>query len=375
LVWKDWTHNLGAKLLSLVVATALWFSVTNQQASHEDLVLPIVYKNMPPDLTPVDKLPEEVKVRVNSKGRFLGWRLRDAHLLVELSGSQIGRNPIPLRQGTLEYPKKVEVSSSFVLDPTIYVDFDETVIRDVPISPTIVGDLAPRHLQVGRTLVDPSHARVKGPRRRVDEIPLISTEEIDISGDKNTLRKRVRLERPEFQTVEVTPMTVEIGITIEPELTRTLESVALNVTDQLKKDWIAVFQPGALQVEITGAKSIVEAAEKEVSTVQLHGDSFSLGTSILRFKEVRGREIVYAPYETFPLVTAPPWGATTGPPPIGPMGPPGQKIPAAVRGEVIGTLPIPREMGVLKVEPERIVLKIREKGAHQELVRGPGLSP
>lgn len=374
MVWKNWTSDLGAKTLCFVIAVGLWFYATDQLPLEKERVFPIRYENVPPGLTPLEKLPEEVKANVTARGRFLGLRQRDAFCQVDLSGSSVGPNTIHLSPNQLRGLSDRVVTKENLEPASIQVEFDETVIREIPIAPTIVGAPADRHLQVGKPLVDPTTASVKGPRRRVDEMETIATEEIDIDGDKSTVRKRVRLERPSTETIEITPMTVEIGITIEPELTSTLD-VALEIGEQLSEDWTAVFQPGSFQVEITGAKSIVESATKEVSSILLQAKSFSLGTSILRFKEVRGREIVYARYETFPLVTAPPWGAGTEPPLIGPSGPPGQKIPPAVQGEVVGSLPLPREIEVLHVEPERFVLKVRTKSNDPALVRAPDLSP
>src|SRR5262245_57539412 len=65
LVWKRWLHNLtrnpAEKLLSLVIAVALWFSVTQQLEFEQTLVFPIEYANRPAGLTPIDALPTEAK--------------------------------------------------------------------------------------------------------------------------------------------------------------------------------------------------------------------------------------------------------------------------------------------------------------------------
>jgi hypothetical protein len=375
LPWKNWTGSLGTKLLSVVTAVAIWFTATNQIEFEQSLVFPIKYVNWPEGLTSIQRLPETVRARIKGNGKFLRYTLRKGYCRVDLSDSQIGWNRFTLSGGNLKLPGDVYVSKADVEDPVgIRVEFDETVIRDIPVTPSLVGEPDPRFLQVGRTFVNPPVARVKGPRKVIDDIALLATEDIDIAGRRNTVRKRVRLRQAGSETVEINPMMVEIGITIEPAVTRTIENVVLEFAHDVPDDPVGTFAPALMQIEISGARSIVEVASKEVSSVVLRASSWSIGTSVLRFKEVRGRDVVYAPYESFPLVAAP-WGAESDPTLIGPVSLVVEKVPPAVEGEVVSTLPLPREVTVLNVAPDRLVVTVREKPPEPELVRSPEPSP
>ena len=367
MVWKNWaplvTRNLGEKLLSLVIAVGLWFSVTNQLEFEQNLIFPIEYANRPDGLTPVQALPTEAHARVRGKGKFLRYTLRDGVCRVDLSGNQIGLNTLLVNGGNVVLPGDAQVSRVVVTQPNrITVEFDETVIRDIPITPALVGAPASKHVQVGKTFVNPPIARVKGPRKLVDEIALISTAEINIDNHRSTVRKKVKLIRPRPETVEIGPATVEIGITIEPVITRTIEQLELAVGSLPKSTWRAAFRPPTIDVEISGARSIVEVAAKEVSSLVFAANKWSLGTSVLRFKETRGREIVFAPADSLPLVMAPLVVATNGDPPAGPPNPSEKKPPPAVRSEIIAALPLPRDVEVLTVKPERLVLTIQPGG-------------
>ncbi len=245
-----------------------------------------------------------------------------------------------------------------IVEPThIRADFDETVIRDVPIMADVIGEPAARYTQVGKTFVNPPIARVKGPRRIVDEITLLSTEKIDIDGDRNTLRKKAKLARPDGGTVEVTPETVEVGITIEPLVIRKSENVELALSQLPEADWQSAFHPRVVDIQISGARSIVEVAARDVSSLVFSASDWSLGTSSLRFKQTGGREIVFAPQDSFPLVTAPN-GGTNGNPPAGPSRP--GAVPPAVHGELTAALPLPKDVHVLDVEPRQIVVAIQK---------------
>ncbi|MGH2571497.1 MAG: CdaR family protein [bacterium] len=363
LVWKRWLHsftrNPAEKLLSLVIAVGLWFSVTQQLEFEQTLVFPIEYANRPAGLTPIDALPTEAKARVRGRGKFLRYALRDAVCRVDLSGNQVGLNTIAVNGANVIVAGDTPVSRIVIEDPPfITAEFDETVIRDVPITVDVIGQPAPRYTQVGRTFVNPPIARVKGPRRLVDEIALVPTVQVGIGDTRNTVRKSVRLALPASGTVEVTPEMVEIGITIEPLITRTIEGVELALAELPQASWKSAFHPRTIDIEISGARSIVEVAAREVSSLVFTAPRWSIGTSTLRFKQTGGREIVFAPIESFPLVTAPVEGGTNGPP-AGPEPRTTRRAPVAVHGEIVATLPLPRDVHVLKVVPAEIVVAIQ----------------
>jgi hypothetical protein len=373
LIWKNWTQNLGAKILAFVCATALWFSVTNRLEFEKTLVFPIEYVNRPASLSSVDPMPTHVSARVRGRGKFLRYTTLGGVCRVDLVGSQIGTNTLIIDQSNLVLPGDAQVSRAEILDPRrIVVEFDETVVRDIPITPTITGRPDPRYVQVGKTFLNPAEARVKGPRQLVDEIALLATEPVDISGNRSTVRKRVRIPPPAHPTVEITPTSVEVGITIEPLETLRLENVAIVLHGNLKPDWVATSRPSALSVEIAGAKSVVEVVKRDVTSLTLGSDEWSLGTTILRLKEVRGRDLVFAPHESFPLVTAPPWGTdqgNEGPGRPAPDLPASGKVSPAVRGEVIAKLPLPRDVEVRGVEPDRIAVSVHVAGEDAGLAR------
>jgi len=372
-VWKRWSRNGPAKLLSFFVAAALWFSVTNEIEFENDYEFPVEYVNRPSGLTTLQVLPNKVRASVRGKGKFLGYRLRDGVCRVDLSGYQIGQNRILFMGQDMVLPKDVAVSRVEITDPRrVTVDFDETVIRDIPVTPTVVGTPSSRYIQVGKTFLSPPMARVKGPRKLVDEIALLPTVEIDIDGNRNTLRKRVRLEPPSSPTVEITPMTVDIGITIEPLARTELAEVRLGVPEDSPVAGRVSFIPPSIPIEIEGAKSIVEIAAREVATLILSAEAWSVGTSIMRFRNVRDGALVFAPQDSFPFQDSPSFDpdhpeGMVGPLPVGPPLLPDGRVPPAVQGELTGRLSLPRELSVIGIKTDRIVVSVREQA--EEIVK------
>jgi len=366
--WRNWTRNAGAKLLSFVVAVGVWFTVTNRLEFERTLDFPVEYVNRPEGLTSIEPLPDTIHVRVRGKGKFLRYQLRDGVCRVDLSGYQIGRNQLQFSGEDVVLPDDVDVSRVDVLEPRrVVVDFDETVIRDVAITPTVVGTPDARYTQVGKTFLSPAKARVKGPRRLVDEITLLPTQEIDIGQKKSTIRKQVRLVPPESKTVEVTPMTVDVGITIEPIVVERIEDVALECVNGAPSPEALEFRPATVTIEVEGARSIIEVAVKEVTALVLHASRWKPGVYQLRFTGFREREIVLSLDRRVEKAAGSPADSVATPPAESPpdssagaASAPGGPSPGfePTGTEVVGRLPLPRDVELLSLAPERIGLEV-----------------
>ena len=341
MLWRNWTRNLSAKILSFFFAVALWLSVTNEIDFEEEIVFPIEYVNRPEGLTSIQPLPESVRAQVRGKGRFLHYSLRDAVCRVDLSGNQAGLNTIGVGGANIVLPSDARVARVDVLEPKrILAEFDETVIRDIPITPTVVGIPGAKHVQVGKTFVNPSAARVKGPRRLVDQIALVPTDEINIQGNRNTVRKKVKLLKSFGPTVEITPEMVEIGITIEPILIETLQKVAVEIADDLPKDWTHQIRPESLLVKVSGARSFVETASKQPSTLGLSSPGWSLGSTPIKLREIRGRRLIFSSNP-----------ASSG----------GSSDTSA--NEISGVISLPHDVEILEVQPKELVVAIQRSRA------------
>ncbi len=343
--WRDWTQNAGAKILSFVVAAGLWFSVTNRIEFEDTADFPVEYVNRPEGLSTIEPLPERVHARVHGKGKFLRYRLRDGVCRVDLGGFQKGQNRIAFAGEDVVLPEDVEVTRVEILEPRrVTVEFDETVTRDVAIVPAVVGAPDSRYVQVGRTFLNPARANVKGPRKLVDEIALVHTREIDIDGKRSTVRREVRLVPSDFPTVEITPSTVDVGITIEPLVTQRLPRTVLraaNAPGSLR----VVFEPAEVIVEAEGARPVMEMVAREDSLLlAIDADDWQPGVYALTVEEMAGGVIRFAARRR-------PSAAGTGP----------DAAPAdttasgvALRGE----LALPPDVEILSLAPDRLGMTV-----------------
>jgi hypothetical protein len=341
--WREWKENPAPKILSFLVAAGLWFSVTNRLDFEDNVEIPVEYMNLPESLATIEPLPGKVMAHVHGKGKFLRYTLRDAVCRVDLGGYQIGENRITLSGEDVMVPEGVVVNRVEVLEPRrVTVEFDEVMVREVPVVATVVGNPDPRYVQVGRTFVDPARARLRGPRKLVEKITLVQTRELDLAGKRSSLRRTVRLVSPDSPTVELTPAEVDVMITVEPITSRRIDRVPLRVADGGSR---AKFFPSTLAVELEGPRTVVDLAAKDSLVLTLRSEGWqSGGQTMLRVKEIRGSEIVLAPVESFPDSL------------LGAGDREGEEGPPAVTGEVVARLRLSPDVEILELEPDRVIV-------------------
>ncbi len=108
---EAFAHNLGIKALALFLATVLWLFVTTGQRTEIDLALPVVFMNLPPGLTIVNRPPSRVDVRLAGP-RILLLRLGAERLPVrlDLKGAGEGTTRFPEVESNLQTPPGVRVT-------------------------------------------------------------------------------------------------------------------------------------------------------------------------------------------------------------------------------------------------------------------------
>ena len=92
-VKEIFTNNAGLKALSLLLAAALWFSLTSRLDGEVRLKVPVVLKNLPAQLTVADTPPPLIELDVSGpKIVLLGLSKKRLTALLDLQGA--GEGPV-----------------------------------------------------------------------------------------------------------------------------------------------------------------------------------------------------------------------------------------------------------------------------------------
>jgi len=211
-------RNLPIKITSLVLAALLWAMVAGQREVIRTVRVPLELPALPDSLMYLESPPAAVQVTFRASGRKLFWlRLRPPRLRPGIS-LRATDEPVVLRlrEELLDLPRQFSGTVMDISPATLRVQLAAVGEKEVPVK-VVVGK-EPRHpyrLAEGSTPVaTPSHVRARGPRERVDRMPWVRTQFLDLSDETQSGVRAVALEAPD-SLLHFEPSTVQVRYEIE----------------------------------------------------------------------------------------------------------------------------------------------------------------
>jgi hypothetical protein len=183
--------NLSLKLLSLVLALALWFVIAGAATSEMGLSVPVELRNVPRDLELTGEPVDRVEVRVRATpGVIQGLGPGDVAAQVDLAGAGEGERIVHMGENAIRVPFGVKVVK---ITPSILtLNLERTVAKSVPVRPRVTGRPATGY-EIAEVAPQPEQVEIVGPRSRVREIESAFTEPVSVDGADATLTENVAL--------------------------------------------------------------------------------------------------------------------------------------------------------------------------------------
>jgi len=225
-------RHLGLKVLAIMLASVLWFTVAGEHVVERSLRVPLAVRNLPPNLEIVGDLPEEVDIRVRGSAAQLS-RLDagDVVAMLDLTNARTGARLFHLRTDEVRVPYGIDVAQ--VTPPSLSLSLEQSVHRTVPIVPTTDGDPAAGFV-VGRISAEPSTVEIVGPESHVRDVAAATTEPVEIDDKSGRVRdvvtvgvtdSSVRLVQQALSAtvvIEILPAPIEREVTGVPVRSRNL---------------------------------------------------------------------------------------------------------------------------------------------------------
>jgi YbbR domain-containing protein len=178
-------HNFALKLMSLLLATGLWFMISRDEQPAEVAVhAPIVFEHVPSDLEVSSESIPEAQIRVRGPERVIRQlKTNDVQAEIDLVGVKPQDRTFDLTSQQVRHPREVSVVQ--IVPSQIHLAFDTRLTREVEIHPRVTGNFAAGD-QIVRVLADPSRIAITGPSHHVQRIEAATTDLIDATGTLGT---------------------------------------------------------------------------------------------------------------------------------------------------------------------------------------------
>ena len=256
-------RHKGLKLLSLLLAVALWFAVGVEEPTETTLSVALELVNPPQGMMITSEIPSSLQVRVIGPGSAIR-KLTQARLAqtIDLSGYKRGRHSIPLGTKTFNFPRGVQVTR--VQPNPLNIILAPTMVRTLQIQPVLEGK-PPEGYEIVGVKARPSEITVKGPYGEIADLKFLSTIPLDVSQltgpatlagdlDLKTLHLTLQDQAPILVDVNVAPKIVTrtisgVPVTAQPQKARlTPAKVALTIQGPMLE--LRNLKPGELKAAV-----------------------------------------------------------------------------------------------------------------------------
>lgn len=207
-------HNFGLKVLSLLLATGLWFVISrDEQLSEVAVRAPIVFQNVPPGLEVSSISIPETQIRVRGPERVIRQlRANEVQAELDLAGATADERTFDLTTQLVRHPREVAVMQ--IVPGQLHLAFDTRLKREVDIHPQVTGTFADGE-QIVKVEADPPRITIIGPRRHVEKVDTATTDPINASGLRGSavFTTTVYVPDPLVQVEQTT--TVRVTVVVE----------------------------------------------------------------------------------------------------------------------------------------------------------------
>jgi YbbR domain-containing protein len=176
---RIFVHNAGLKVVSLLLASILWFAVARSPIAEVEMTVPIEFENLPDNLEIDSASFTQAQVRIRGPERDI-QHLQPGDVMagIDLSRVQPGERTFDLAD-RVHVPHDLEVVQ--IIPGQFRLSFDERLRRQLPVQPRVTGSFADG-LRVAQVIADPASVTVTGPKRRVEAMEGAITDPIDATG-------------------------------------------------------------------------------------------------------------------------------------------------------------------------------------------------
>jgi YbbR domain-containing protein len=186
-----WSGDLWLKAFAFILAVMMWFFATYKGQSEMVLEVPIEFKNTPKGYIILKQTINKVNIHVSGHERLLkALRPSNARVIVDLTKAKKGENEFYFSRSDVVISNAIKVIR---IDP-IVVKFvlDELGTKEVPVRVPVIG-IPESGYKISAIEVLPKTIQIEGARSEINDIALLKTETVDVTGLDKDLQQVVKI--------------------------------------------------------------------------------------------------------------------------------------------------------------------------------------
>lgn len=212
-IWKkDWV----LKLISVLLATLLWYFVGGEDVVDKNVMVPIEIINLPRDLVISNQFKKEIEVTVSGPRSVIqDMSNKSVTRQINLSNATPGTNIIENDNTSIPVPRGITVLR--IQPTTIILSLDKLIQKQFQVTPVTSGEVA-AGFNLESMVMNPDVITITGPQTILSQAEALVTDIIDINGMRESKQLQVPLDlEPSFIDL-IGETSVTADITIKPKM-------------------------------------------------------------------------------------------------------------------------------------------------------------
>jgi YbbR domain-containing protein len=266
-------RNLGLKLMAVLLASALWFTVAGEHEVERTMRVPLDLQNKPPLMEIVGDPPTTVDVRVLGSSAVLN-RMDPGEIVavLDLSTAREGSRLFNMRADNVRSPYGVNVLQ--VTPSNISLELERSAKRMLKVIPAVEGEPAPG-FAVGPVTTVPTDVEVVGPESHIRDLTSATTEPVMVTGARAALDDEVTIGVSDSAVRLTADLKAKVRVQIVPApLERELSGVPVR-SRNLGAGLTARVQPLVVRVTVRGQRQALDVMQ--AATIDAFIDLAGLG--------------------------------------------------------------------------------------------------
>lgn len=261
------SSNLGLKGLSLLFALGLVVYQREQQ-NEQQLSIPVgIVLRLPNDAANrelMTTMPVNVHITVRGASNAIETMVQTGvpPVALDLRDGKIER--VVFDRGMFSLPHDVELK---VIDPpTVDLEWEDVIVRQIPIQSSITGDLADGY-EKGEVVVDPKTTTVRGPASLVEVMQFGRLAAFDVAGKTDGVyRHQIALDPPPARIKYIGATSATVTVQIRRRMIhQTFPNLAVEIVGSVP----ATIKPRTVDVTVHGPPEVIAALRKSLVVPQV----------------------------------------------------------------------------------------------------------
>jgi hypothetical protein len=183
-------ENFGWKVLSVLIAFAIWALVASEPELSTPATARLEYKNLPDDLEISFQTANDVLLELRGPSGELRGLGDGVHVVVvlDMSGVVPGERTFPVGQENIRLNRRVRMVRA--IPSEVRFDFERRAVRGIPVHVRLAGE-GQNGYKVVSSQAEPAELTIVGPASHVARIVAVATDPVDVTNVVGTKEFRV----------------------------------------------------------------------------------------------------------------------------------------------------------------------------------------